>query len=177
MVINKNGGGSFTIKYILDKGLQDISTQSEKDSVIPLNLSEDYLKEVILNRDDISYDNYIILEENDRTVISVRFSFKSIEGLNSILPEDNRISLERDGRSTILKQGLTNGKQYDINSESLEILQEIFRDHYFKMRITTPENITSINLGVLLNEKSTEYRVDLIDLLLNPEKNNWIVRW
>lgn len=175
--INKNGGGSLKMVYSLDKGLNDISNLEDEDNIVPLNLSENYIKEVIAGREDISYRDYHITYEKDLYNISVTFDFDTIEGLNSILPDDNRITIENSGDSTIFTQIIVKSAEDEITEDSAKIFKDIFKEHTFSLRVKTPEEIKDVSNGSIVSKRVAIYSESFIDIVTDPEKKLWTIRW
>lgn len=177
MKINSNGSGTMAINYTLDKGLKDISNLDTDDNIVPLNLNVEYLEEVTSKRDDVTYRNYKITEGDDYYNIEVVIVFETIEGLNSILPEDNSVIVEKKGSETLFTQVIADESEADISEESLKIFKDIFKDHYFTLKVNVPSDIRSVENGIEVSDRVAVYQESFVDLISSNDKRSWSVRW
>ncbi len=175
--LNSNGSGSLSISYFLDKQLQGISSIGNDDDIVPLNLSEDYLSEVIGARSDIFYQNYRVSEDEFSYNIFVTFVFDSVEALNAVLPEENRIELTRVNGETTFRQTVMKDKSGEIDNETLSILNDIFKEHYFKFILRTPGTVKKTFQSELIEDRVTEYNEKFMDILIDDNKKEWSVIW
>ncbi|MGL1894127.1 MAG: hypothetical protein OCD02_21035 [Spirochaetaceae bacterium] len=177
MKLNSNGSGEIDINYILDQGLKGISSLGSDDDIVPLNLSEDYIREISANRDDIRYKNYVITEDESFYNVSVTFEFDSIEALNSVLPKENAISIKKEGNETVLFQNLISDSSEELNSETLGIFKDIFADHSVTFKIKTPSEIIKVENGSKIGTNIAIYQESFIDVISTTEKKSWSIRW
>lgn len=177
MKLNSNGSGNITLTYIIDKELQGISNLGNEDNIVPLNLSEQYIQQVIGIRNDIKYRNYNIDDNSVNYQIKVTFDFESIEALNSILPDENKISILKEGNETVLSQGIVSLTNESINDETLKIFRDLYKDHYFKMVVRVPNDIIEVKQGLKTEERVAVYKESFIDVISSGDKKNWSIRW
>lgn len=177
MKINSNGSGSITIKYSMDSSLNGISSLGSDDDIVPLNLSEEYIVQIIGLRNDIVYKNYRITEDGNYYIVEVTFLFDNIDALNSILPKENAIILERNGNNTIFKQGIVSSTDEEIHSESLDILKDIYKDHSFTFEVKVPSDIIEVDHGEKIGSRIALYKENFLDVITSPDKKEWSIRW
>lgn len=175
--LNSDGSGSIKIYYTLDKSLQGISNLGSDDSIVPLNLSREYIEEVISGRSDISYSGYKTSQDESEYSVEVTFFFDSIDGLNSILPEDNRVSLTRSGKETVFNQVIVKSTKDEISSDSLEIFRDIFKEKTFSLTVHTPRDITNVDGGEISSKRVATYKENLLDIIQDSKKKSWTIRW
>ncbi len=175
--INSNRSGSLNIVYSIDKTLKDISNLGKDDEIIPLNLSEEYIQEIIGERTDIKYVKYQTSEDDLYYTVDVTFEFESIEALNSVLPSENAISINKNGSVTIFSQGVVTATDEVINNETMEIFKDIYGDHYFKMIVRVPGDIISVNQGTKQEERVAEFNKKFIDIIATSDDLSWSIRW
>lgn len=176
LVLKDDNSGFITFNYTLDKGLKNISNLSEEDNIAPLNLGEEYISQITLNNPGLSYSNYSITEDEKFQYISVRFDFDTINDLNQVIPEENSINIEKDGNSFILRQTIIEESE-EIDSESLEIFRDIFKEHYVSFSVITPENIIYVDGGVKKGNKEAIYQSSITDLLAVTNSISWEISW
>lgn len=177
MRINGNGSGSIAIEYILESGLNGISTLGSNNDIVPLNLSENHIIEMIGGRDDIVYKDYKTKEDINSYTVNVTFLFDNIEALNSILPEDNAVSLVREGNETVFRQGIITKTDDKINDISLEILQDIYKEHTFTIEVRVPSEIIDVENGNKVESRKAVYSEKFLDIITSADKKEWSIRW
>jgi len=180
LTINSNGSGSMKIKYIMDSGLKGVSEVGSDDDVVPLNLSESYIKNIIDKRDDISYTNYNITEDMKYYRVDVTFNFTNIDALNSIFPAESRIDLKSDENGTIFTQQLIEESDKVISDETIELFKELFKDNYFKLILNTPSDIISVDKVdnvTKIGKRTAQFEDSFMNVLLQKERSSWSVRW
>ncbi len=177
MKINSNGSGNMKISYIMDKGLKGISTLGESDDDVPLNLSEEYISEITSSREDVYYKDYKISLDETYYRVEVIIVFETIEGLNSILPEENAVSINRIGGETVFSQMLFDASKGELSNESLEIYKDIFKDHYFRLKVVVPGDIINVDNGIESANRVAVYQESFIDIISGNNKKDWSIRW
>jgi hypothetical protein len=177
MKLNSNGSGTVKISYKLDKGLSGISNLDSNNDIAPLNLSEDYIKEITQNRDDIVYKDYSLVDDEFFVVIDVTFVFESIDALNSIFPEENGITIYRDGNETVFEQTIVESSTEVLTDETLEIFNDIFSDHLITFNVEVPSEIVSVKNGFKTDKRLATYNESLLDIITTSDEKNWSIRW
>ena len=161
----------------MDRGLEGISNLESEDQIVPLNLSEDYIKNITDRTQGLEYSAYSTSKTDKSYIVSVHFNFDSIEALNAILPDDNNISITQKGDENIFTQNIINGINNKISPETLDIFKDLFSDHYFKLTIKVPGEIISIDNGIIESGNTGVYNHKFIDVISSGKLENWTVRW
>lgn len=177
MKINSNGSGTININYKLERGLVGISTLGSDDEIVPIDLSEDKIVQLIGGRDDIVYENYSLKENDNDYIVNVTFLFDNIDALNSILPVENAVSLIREGSETIFTQGIVAETNEDINEVTLEILEDIYKDHSFSLEVKVPSDIIAVLNGNKIETRTALYSEKFLDIISSNDKKVWSIRW
>lgn len=175
--LKNNGSGTLKMSYTLDKSLNGISNLDSEEDIVPLNLSEDYINGIVNLRDDISYRDYNISEDELNYIVDVTFDFDTIDGLNSMLPEDNRVVITNVGKDTVFKQVIVKQATDEITSENMEIFRDIFKRHSFSLKVKTPKDIIKVDNGVEVSKRVAIYQESFIDVISDPNKKEWSIRW
>jgi len=161
----------------LDKTLNDISNFGNEDDIIPLNLSRGYIEDIIGESTDLVLSKYTSSEDDLFYKVNVTFEFKTIDDLNKLLPNENSFSLTQDGDESILSQGISSGDSGDINEESLNILRDIYGDHYFRFLVNVPRDIISVSNGTKTEDRVAVYQESFVDIIASSENKAWSIRW
>lgn len=177
MKLNSNGSGTITIQYTLERGLSGIANLGSDYEIVPLNLSEEFIIQMIGGRDDIEYKDYKISEDNRYYTVQVTFLFDNIDALNRILPEDNAVVLLREGSETIFKQGVVTQTDEEINDDSLEILKDIYKDHTFTFEVKVPGDIIDVDQGKKIDSRVALYHENFLEIITSNNKKEWSIRW
>ncbi len=177
MKLNSNGSGQIKISYIMDLGLRGISTLDSDDEIVPLNLSEEYISGIVNSRDDVAYRDYNISSDERYYRVNVTILFESIDGLNSILPKDNAVSITRVGNETVFSQVLFDSADGELSDDSLDIYKDIFKDHYFRLKVSVPYDIIIVDNGVKSDNRVAVYQESFIDVISGSNKKEWNIRW
>ena len=177
IILNSTGTGSMDIIYTLDRGLEGISNLGSGDQIVPLNLSEEYIRSITDRTPGLEYSRYNTDITDSSYIVSVKFNFDNITTLNAILPDENKISIIQEGDENIFSQTIVSGIDKDISPETLSIFKDIFSDHYFKLTIKVPGEIIAIENGTIENGNIGVYSHKFIDVISNGELENWTVRW
>lgn len=175
--INSNRSGSLNIVYSIDKTLKGISNLGNDDEIVPLNLSEEYIQEIIGDRTDIKYVKYQTSEDDLYYTVDVTFEFESIDALNSVLPTENAIIINKEGSETLFSQGVVTATNEIINNETMEIFKDIYGDHYFKMIVRVPGNIIDVRQGHKQEDRVAEFNKKFIDIIATSDDLSWSIRW
>lgn len=174
--LNKNGSGSISFVYTLDKALNTISNLGENDTIVPLNLSENYISSLAIDNPGLRYSNYTSKEDEKNLYISVDFDFETIDDLNKLLPTENKVTISKKGNETLFNQTLVNESE-EINSESMEIYRDLFREHSVLLTVNTPENIISVDGGIKKSNRVAVYQSSIVDILADNKNIKWGISW
>lgn len=174
--VNQNGSGSISFIYTLDKALNNISNLGEKDDIVPLNLSEEYIGSITTNNPGLKYSNYSTKEDEKNLYISVDFEFETIDDLNKLLPVENKIVISKKNNETTFSQTLVEETE-EINSESMDIYRDLFKEHSVLLTVNTPENIINVEGGIKKSNKVAVYQSSIVDILENGNSIKWDISW
>ena len=74
-------------------------------------------------------------------------------------------------------QGIFEKKSEVIDSDSFEILSDLFGGHYLKFRVSVPSEIISVSNGNKISDRIAVFQMKFVDLIASNTAKNWSIRW
>lgn len=168
--------GELTYVYTVDRELLEAEVFDREAENWPIPIAK---RDFELFADAIpgaDLKEYAREDSEQRSVVTARYSFDSLEGLRRLLSMRDSPSLEPGAGDFALRFQLTPGGVAELNEGEREFLRSYLRESTFTFTVTTPEPVLSTSLGEARG-RTVSVEHSLEELLDRPEPLFLEVTW
>jgi hypothetical protein len=160
--------------------VNDLSTQSGTNAILPLPPNPDLLRAAILGVPGLTLLSFTPRETSRSTGASATIQFNSVDSLNQAagsFSPSGMTFLTAAGLSTFT-QTLYSGNPNGVSAETLQLVKQLFSEYRLTFSLKAPRPVKEVSIGEISADKSTaSYTTTVPDIIQSKTPVVWEVSW